>query len=128
MPFQSTITRSAQFVRWRVSGPTSLENFVALVDAVAAESRRRGDSKVMVDLRAVEGTLKFTEQLSVGEIVALKLPHLVKLASVVPPEQITRNSERVAVRKGLQLRVFSREEEAAAWLTEPASAHGERGR
>ena len=128
MPFHSTITRSARFVRWQVSGPTSLENFVALIDAVAAESRRRGDSRVMVDLRAVEGTLKFTEQLSVGEIVALKLAHLVKLASVVPPEQITRNSERVAVRKGLQLRVFSQEEEAAAWLTQPAPAHDEGGR
>lgn len=128
MPFHSTITRSARFVRWRVSGPTSLQNFVALVDAVAAESRRRGDSKVMVDLRAVEGALKFTEQLSVGEIVALKLAHLVKLASVVPAEQITRNSERVALRKGLQLRVFADEEEAAAWLAEPASIYGDGGR
>ena len=128
MPFHSTLTRSAQFVRWRVSGPTSLENFVALVDAIAAESTRRCDSKVMVDLRAVEGTLKFTDQFSVGEIVALKLAHLVKLASVVPAEQITRNSERVALRKGLLLRVFSREEEAAAWLTEPVSTQDEGAR
>lgn len=128
MPFHSIIHRSAKFVRWRVSGPNSLGNFVTLIDAVAAETRRRGDSKVMVDLRAVEGTLKFTDQLSVGELVALRLAHLAKLASVVPPEQVTRNSERVALRKGVQLRVFSQEEDAAAWLAEAASPHEEGGR
>ncbi|MDB5947971.1 MAG: hypothetical protein JWQ33_2997 [Ramlibacter sp.] len=120
MPFHTTVRRSPQFVQWRVSGPTSLENFASLIDAVAAETTRRGDTKVLVDLRAVEGELKFTEQFSVGEIVALKLAHLVKLASVVPAAQITRNSERVALRKGLQLRVFSVEAEAADWLSEPS--------
>jgi hypothetical protein len=128
MPFESTIKRSSRFVRWRVSGQTSLENFVALIDAVAQESQRRGDSKVMVDLRTVDGTLKFTDQLALGEIVAVRLAHLAKLASVVPPAQITRNSERAALRKELQLRVFSNEEDAAAWLAAPSFPYDDGGR
>lgn len=49
---------------------------------------------------------------------ASRLQYLYKLASLVPPDQITRNSERSARAKGLRVRVFGTEGEAVAWLME----------
>jgi hypothetical protein len=42
-----------------------------------------------------------------------------RLASIVPADQITRTSEKVAVKQGLQLRVFTSMTEAIRWLLEP---------
>ena len=51
--------------------------------------------------------------------------HLEQLASIVPADQITRTSEKVALKKGLQLHVFTSMTEAIRWLsgsgTDPAT-------
>jgi hypothetical protein len=46
--------------------------------------------------------------------------HLERLASVVPANQITHTSEKVALKQGLQLRVFTSMTEAIRWLAHPA--------
>jgi hypothetical protein len=52
----------------------------------------------------------------VGEEAARQLQHLQRIASLVPPDRLTRASEKTARRSGLNLTVFTSEEEAVAWL------------
>jgi hypothetical protein len=56
------------------------------------------------------------------EIVAEKLTHIHKLASLVPGDPGSYNSEKVANRRGVNLRSFESERQAIAWLREPAAA------
>lgn len=116
MPFSVKIKRSAQYVRFAVTGDTSLKNFVDLFGVVGAQVEKYEDVKALFDLRRVVGRLTSSEQMLLGEIVALKLPLLFKVASLVPVGEITRNSERAALSKGLVVRVFDSEPEALAWL------------
>ena len=116
MGFQVDISRFIDYVQLTVSGPAEMKSFVELVQSIEEESMTWADRKVLVDLRNVEGRLDPTEQVFLGELVAHQLPHLEKVASVVPVDQITRNSEGAAQTLGMQLRVFTSREEAVAWL------------
>lgn len=118
MPFSVQVTRLREYVRYEASGPTSLKNFVELLTFAGAETDRYEDLNVLFDLRRVEGRLTEAEQLLLGEIAAMKLPMVFKAASLVPVGEITRNSERVAIEKGVTARIFDSESEAVAWLLE----------
>lgn len=119
MSFDVKISRSAEYVRYNAHGTTSLKKFGDLVSFIAADIDLTEDAKVLIDLTGVEGRLTVAEQFLLGEIVALKLPYIYKLASLVPPGEITRNTERVAEEKGLAVRAFDTETAAIDWLTEP---------
>jgi hypothetical protein len=121
MELTLTCTRSHEYVRYAVEGQASLKNFAALLLVVAEDLGQYEDSYVLLDLRAVQGRLTSAEQALLGEMGATRLPFLAKLASLVPPQEITRNSERKAREKGLRVRVFVSETEAIAWLTKPRS-------
>ena len=116
MPFEVTVTRLPEYVRYEAAGPTSLKNFVDLLSLAGAETELYEDLKVLFDLRGVEGRLTRAEQLLVGEVVAIKLPLSFKVASLVPVGEITRNSERAALSKGVTVRIFDSESEALSWL------------
>lgn len=116
MPFSVKVKRSPQYVRFVIAGDSSLKNFADLFGVVGGEVDKYEDVKVLFDLRRVVGRLTSSEQVLLGEIVALKLPLLFKVASLVPVGEITRNSERAALSKGLVARIFDSEPEAVAWL------------
>lgn len=118
MPFKVTVSRSRHYVRYGVAGPASLKNFSELATYIAADTACYEDAKVLVDVRLVEGRLSPHEQALFGEVAALKLPYIYKLASLVPAAGITRISERSAVEKGLTMRVFDCEPAALGWLLE----------
>ena len=114
-----SLTRHPQFVQVAVFGPADMRNFVELVDKVGAETVLWSDRRVLVDLCGVEGELTPTEQIFLGELVAQNLPHLERVASLVPAERITHNSEAAAQELGMRLRVFTSRDEATGWLAEP---------
>lgn len=116
MPFTVTVTRLARYVLFHVSGPASLKNYFDLIDDAAKHTVAHGDQRAMVDLRQVVGRLGFTDQFFIGEIVVEKLGHLTKLASLVADDPASYSAEKVANRKGLNLRSFGSEAEATAWL------------
>jgi hypothetical protein len=80
------------------------------------------DRRVLVDLRGADGELTPAEQVFLGELVAQDLPHLERVASLVPAERITHKSESAAQVLGMKLRVFTSKDDAIAWVTaQPAS-------
>jgi hypothetical protein len=131
MPLAVTIHRLPQFTSVTIAGPASLDDLVGLMMQVGEQTRREGDKRVLVNLLSVEGELRFTDHFQLGSQASQLLRHLDKLASVVPPDRITRTSEKVALRQGFQLRVFTAMEDAERWLCEAlqpagAPARGER--
>ncbi|HWI83059.1 STAS/SEC14 domain-containing protein [Ramlibacter sp.] len=111
-----SIHRLPEFTSVKLSGPATIEDFVELIAGVAEESRRLGDRRMLVDQLDIPVTLKFTDHFRIGEAVARHLQHLERMATVVPPDKITRTSEKVALRQGMQLRVFTSMTDAIRWL------------
>jgi hypothetical protein len=124
MSLDAKICRSPQFTSVTISGPASLDDFVGLMNTLGEQTRRAGDKRVLVNLLGVEGELKFTDHFQLGSQAAQLLRHLDKLASVVPPGKITHTSEKVALKQGFQLRVFTSADEAVRWLGESTQRNG----
>ena len=114
MQFQ--VVRATRFVRVEVKGPADLGAFVQAIRTLAADTLAQGDKRVLVNLQQVEESLDSTSHFVLGEQVAQQLSHLSRLASVVPESRMTRTSEKAARAHGVQLRVFSAEPAALAWL------------
>lgn len=124
MPLDAKIHRSPQFTSVTVTGPATLDDFVALMTRLGEQTRLDGDKRILVNLMGVEGELKFTDHFQLGSQAAQLLRHLDKLASVVPADKITHTSEKVAQKQGFQLRVFTSTEEATRWLGESLARNG----
>ena len=119
---ESTVEHNPAYALVRVAGSPTISQILALIESVGVESQAWPQGAVLVDLREVTSLASFTEQYRLGEVAVWAFAHLSKLASLVPPERITRTSENVARQEGLNLRVFTSEAEAIGWLTEsPAS-------
>jgi hypothetical protein len=120
MPLSIKLHRLPGFSSLKVTGVAALTDFVELIQTMGARTEREGIRRVLVDLLEVEGELRFTDHFQLGERAAQQLRHLERIASLVPLDRITRTSEKVAARQGLQLRVFTSMTEAIRWLEEPA--------
>jgi len=118
MPFEVRVSRNPEFVLVEVSGPASMAELAALIVTMSEQTRTAGDKRAVVNLLGVVGTLSFTDHFQIGHHVSRQMRHLERLASVVPPDKITRTSEKVATSMGMNLRVFTRLEEALAWIVE----------
>ena len=117
MPVAIRFESAPQYLAAYLSGPASLDDFFAGIDAIARETLERGVSRLLVDLRFVREQFKFTDHFAVGERVASRLGHLERIASLVPAARRTGTSEQVANQKGRLLRVFIDEADAVAWLS-----------
>jgi len=117
-PLHFETRRLPLFVRFDVTGEGSFDDMKKLIDAVEETTRAGGDRRILVDLTRVSENLKFTDHYALGELVARRLGHLERLASLVPPPRRTGTSEKVANAQGTALRVFVDEAAATAWLEE----------
>jgi hypothetical protein len=101
----------------RVDGDPSLGQFLSFLQLIGVETIACRVKRVLFDLRGVQTLTAFTEHYAIGEEAARQLPHLHRVASLVPPHRITRASEKTAQRSGMNLTVFTDEASAIAWLT-----------
>lgn len=121
MSLQYEFSRHARFARFDILGEASLKDMTDFVGVIEERTRTDGDRRVLVDLRGVQESLKFTDHYALGEVVARRLAHLERFASLVPAPRRTGTSEKVANAQGFTLRVFVDEAAAIAWLEEPAA-------
>ena len=99
-----------------LKGSPSIGEFLVGLQQIGFESAKGEFDLVLLDLRQVEPVYSFTDQLRMGQEVARCMTHLRKLASVVPPDRITRVSEQSAKHSGATVRIFTVEAEALDWL------------
>lgn len=118
MDFDVAIEDAALYMRVAVTGEPSLGQLLSMIHLLGVESETWTVHKVLVDLRGVATPFSRPEQFRIGEEAAASLSHMERIASLVPPERVTRVSEKAARRNGSNVRVFDVEAEAIAWLRE----------
>jgi hypothetical protein len=113
---QLTVHHDQPYLVVVVSGPASLADhfgFVALISGICAATHCR---RCLLDLRAVQAELAFTEYLRLGTFVGETLQHLDRIAALVPPDMPKGISVKAAQKAGVPVRSFSNIDEAKAWL------------
>src|SRR4051812_20007636 len=115
------LQRDSDLLIVRGRGGASLADLKGFADLVARICTDEQRPRVMVDLLEVKQELSFTEHLQLGVYIAEKLGFLAKMATVVPAQARSGNSERAAQKSGLKLRTFLSLTEARDWLDEPAA-------
>jgi hypothetical protein len=115
------LQRDGDLLIVRGRGGASLADLKGFADLVARICTDEQRQRVMVDLLEVDQELSFTEHLQLGVYIAERLGFLAKMATVVPPQARSGNSERAAQKSGLKLRTFLSLTEARDWLDEPAA-------
>lgn len=116
MSLDFTVEQRDGYASVRVAGEPTLGQFLSFLHLVAVESAAWEARRALFDLRGVRTLTSFTDHYAVGEEAARQLGHLQRIASLVPPERVTRASEKTAQQAGANLRVFTDEAEAVAWL------------
>jgi hypothetical protein len=116
MTLQVSVERQAEQLVVKGRGEAVLADLKGFSDLIATLCREEGHQLVLVDLLDVTQHLSFTEHLQLGLYVAEKLGSLVRMATVVPKELRSGNSERAAQKTGMRLRTFTDLDEARAWL------------
>ena len=116
MNFDVAIDLELHFVRITVSGQLAIEELLSMIHLLGVESETWNEDRVLVDLRSVQTVFTLLDHYRIGEEAAASLSHMGKIASLVPPERVTRMSEKAARRSGTNVRVFDDERAAVAWL------------
>ena len=114
MDYDVAIARQARYMRVTVSGRPTFEELLSLIHLLGVDSETWTRHSVLVDLRRVETHFSPPEQFRIGIEAAASLSHMEKIASLVPPERLTRVSEKAARRDGSNVRVCDDEGAAIA--------------
>jgi hypothetical protein len=109
-------THGPAFSVVEVTALAFLEDAEPAIREISDHTRRHGTRRLLVNLVDVVGTFDAEQQRAIGLLAFHHLGHLEKVASLVPPDKITRLSEASARAQGMELRVFTELSEAVEWL------------
>lgn len=98
------------------AGAYSLKYLLATIHEVAEHCRRENLTKVLIDLRAVEGSPNIFERYLLGLEIARKWGQTLKASILVRAEVANRMTENTAVNRGARIRVKTSLDEALQWL------------
>jgi hypothetical protein len=110
-------THGPAFSVVEVTALAFVEDAGPALQEMADHTRAHGDRRLLINLTDVVGTFGLEEQRTIGVLAHRHLTHLEKVASLVPPEKLTRVSEKAARAEGMQLKVFTELAPAIAWLS-----------
>lgn len=125
MPYELDIKVEKDFVYARATGERTKDSLSAMAREILEACRQHQISKVIVDIRKMRGRLQFFDSLSIvfDDFPELKRAAVFTKAAIVDSE-IRRVRftfiERVAVRRGYNLRFFSDPDVAIEWISEDA--------
>ena len=108
-----------EFLRITFTGEFSVPRTLRAFDTVAGEAARHAASKVLLDARGVVGIPSESQQYEVGRYVAAHVPF--KLSLVEHPARRSYFGEWVATSGGANVRLFTEEARAIAWLVRTGS-------
>jgi hypothetical protein len=118
MALDVSLARIGERLEVKGRGQAALADLKGFADMIATICREEQRQFVLVDLLEVTQSLTFTEHLQLGVYIAERLEFLTRMATVVPIQERSGNSERAAQKSGLKLRTFTDLREARAWLGE----------
>ena len=115
-PLSIRVNLRESFMSVKVAGTATLGNVTAAIESISDETIRHNARRLLVDLTRVSEQLGFVDHAVISDRAATHYGHLERVASVVPSGHRRGTSEQAAQLRGMQLRVFTSREEAAAWL------------
>lgn len=116
MPASLHFTHGPAFSVVEVTALAFLEDAEPALAEIAERTREAGTRRLLINLIDVVGTFGPEQQRAIGVLAHRYLHHLEKVASLVPPDKLTRESEAAARAQGMELRVFTQLVEALDWL------------
>ncbi|MBK0393753.1 STAS/SEC14 domain-containing protein [Ramlibacter algicola] len=111
------VHENAAFLHCETAGKATLQDMLASVDFIKSLAAGRRHRRVLMDMRAVEHDLPFTEHLQLGSYLVDHLSDIERLASVVRPGRLVGVAAKVAQKLGVEVRTFDDQAEAERWLT-----------
>lgn len=105
------------FLLAHLDGLVSVQAWDEVLRALGDATRSEPLDLLLVNLSGLVGWLGVPERTAVGALLATHLARMRKVALVIEAAKITGVVEAQAQRMGLDLRIFSSEDEAVAWLT-----------
>jgi hypothetical protein len=116
MALDVSISREDELLVVKGRGEATLSDLKGFANMIATICSDEQLQFALIDLLDVQQALSFTEHLQLGLYIAERLGFLTRMATVVPTELRSGNSERAAQKSGLKLRTFSDLNEARAWV------------
>jgi hypothetical protein len=111
-------THGPSFSVVEITALAFLEDAEPALLEIAQRTREAGTRRLLINLVDVVGTFGPEQQHAIGLLAYRHLSHLQKVASLVPPDKITRVSEAAARSQGMELKVFTGLPEALDWLAQ----------
>lgn len=118
MALEVQVEREDELLVVRGTGEAALADLKGFADMIARICEDEQIERVLIDLLHVEQHLAFTDHLQLGVYIAGRLGFLARMATVVPAQMRSGNSERAAQKSGLHLRTFTDLAEARAWVAQ----------
>jgi hypothetical protein len=118
MDLAVTVEREPELLVVKGQGGATLADLKGFADLIATICADEQRERVLVDLLEVQQDMPFTDHIQLGLYIADKLGFLQKMATVVPAQLRSGNSERAAQKSGLKLRTFLSLKEARDWLAD----------
>lgn len=101
-----------------IDGLVSLEAWDQVLRALELAIAGAESDRLVADLSGLVGWLGVPERTAVGALMAARLARMAKVALVIEAGKISGVVEAEAQRKGLNLRLFPRYEDAVSWVLE----------
>lgn len=99
-----------------VCGEWDFEEAQAEMEAMRAVADKRGQRRILVDVRDMSPQTSYASRFSTGEYIARLFPEPFRVAVIDSPEFVDGIVENVAVNRGACFAAFSEEKAALEWL------------
>ncbi|MDB5051221.1 MAG: hypothetical protein JWO30_4292 [Fibrobacteres bacterium] len=114
--FETEFSQFENHARIVCKGKATLENLKGVVDRIKdGEFGNGADSRYLIDLRPIVGTLSTFERYDLGIHIAATIPKF-KIAAISKKETHDKMGENVAVNRGANILATDDEAEAMDWL------------
>ena len=104
----------------RFTGAGTAEEAWSQFESIAEHCERANKNKLLLDFTEAQGEISLADRYFLGERAKIFKRHASKVAAVGRPEQLDhrRFGETVAKNRWINLRVFTKVEDAHEWLLE----------
>lgn len=96
--------------------PYSVENYKRAVQQASAICTRAGLTKILADIRCIEGSIPVVDKFELGVYMAQILGSRIEIAILAPGRIIDKMGENAAVNRGGRVLVTADAGEALRWL------------
>ena len=119
MSVQVEIVKKRDYLLVTVSGTFSPELSMESIDAMVTAAKKEDCKKILLDCRPMGGEIGVLERFDTGRYGALTIPRTFKIALLARKEQVSPDKffQTVSRNRGVNLTVFTENDEALGWLT-----------